>query len=91
MTSRFRWVLGAVISVSVVSALALAADVKKRGATSYMPVDQKEDFKTVAARMKGEKPAIMKRQLDLLAERYDLANKPAKAELITTLLYFKIY
>lgn len=42
-----------------------------------MPVVPKEDFKTVMERMKGQKSAIEKKHADLLAERYDLANKPA--------------
>lgn len=42
-----------------------------------MPVVPKEDFKTVMERMKGQKSAIEKKHEDLLAERYDLANKPA--------------
>jgi cytochrome c peroxidase len=46
--------------------------------TSYMPVDLKESFATVMRRMKAEKPKINKRQADLLNERYDLANHPAK-------------
>ena len=45
--------------------------------TSYMPVVPKEDFKVTMERMKAEKAAIMKRQADLLAERYDLRNDPA--------------
>src|SRR5436190_20451403 len=45
--------------------------------TSYMPVVPKEDFKTVMERMKGQKSAIEKKHEDLLAERYDLSNKPA--------------
>ena len=28
--------------------------------------------------MKAAKPEVMKRQMDLLKERYDLANRPAK-------------
>src|SRR5258708_11675785 len=49
----------------------------QRGATSYMPVDIKEPFATIMARMKAAQPAIQKRQADLLTERYDLANRPA--------------
>ena len=30
------------------------------------------------ARMKTAKPEVMKRQMDLLNERYDLSNRPAK-------------
>ncbi len=54
-----------------------AQDPAPRGATSYSPVDIKEDFASTMARMKGAKAAVMKRQLDLLAARYDLADKPA--------------
>jgi cytochrome c peroxidase len=45
--------------------------------TSYAPVDLKEDVAVVIARMKAAKPAVMKRQMDLLKARYDLANRPA--------------
>ena len=54
-----------------------AQEVPQKG-TSYAPVDLKEDIVVVIARMKTAKPEIMKRQLDLLKERYDLANRPAK-------------
>ncbi|MDO8355843.1 MAG: cytochrome B6, partial [Nitrospirota bacterium] len=42
------------------------------------PVDLKEDVAAVIARMNAAKPETMKRQMDLLNERYDLANRPAK-------------
>ena len=43
--------------------------------TSYAPVDLKEDLADVIARMKAAKPEVMKRQMELLKERYDLANQ----------------
>jgi len=46
--------------------------------SSYMPVDIKEPFAKTMARMKAAKPEVMKRQMDLLKERYDLSNRPAK-------------
>ena len=46
--------------------------------SSYSPVDVQEDFATVMARMSAAKAGIMKQQADLLAERYDLANRPAE-------------
>lgn len=46
--------------------------------TSYAPVDLKEDIAVVMARMKAAKPEVMKRQMDLLKDRYDLSNRPAK-------------
>jgi cytochrome c peroxidase len=48
-----------------------------RGASSYMPVDIKEPFAAIMSRMKAAQPEVQKRQADLLAERYDLANRPA--------------
>jgi cytochrome c peroxidase len=43
-----------------------------------MAVDIKETFAEIMAPMKKAKPEVMKRQMDLLNERYDLANRPAK-------------
>jgi cytochrome c peroxidase len=45
--------------------------------SSYSPVVIKEDFESTVARMKAAKPEIMKRQMDLLEERYDLSDRPA--------------
>jgi cytochrome c peroxidase len=47
------------------------------GKTSYAPVAGTEAFTTVKQNMEKERPAVMKRQLDLLAERYDLGKKAA--------------
>lgn len=49
----------------------------KKG-SSYAPVVIKEDFATIVGRMKAAKPGVMKRQADLLNERYDLSDHPAK-------------
>jgi cytochrome c peroxidase len=48
-----------------------------RAQTSYIPVNNDEDIGKVIARMSAAKPAIMKRQMTLLEERYDLSNRPA--------------
>jgi len=37
-----------------------------------------EDFPTLVRRLQAEKPAFAKRQQDLLAQRYDLADRPAQ-------------
>ncbi len=42
--------------------------------SSYMPVKIDESFSSVMTRMKAAKPEIMKRQLALLEQRYDLRN-----------------
>ncbi len=56
-----------------------ADEIKKKDPvpTSFSPVVPKEDFKTTMERMKAEKPAIEKRQHDLLALRYDLRDDAA--------------
>jgi len=54
------------------------AQVTGKQATSYAPVAIKEDFASIMARMTAAKPEIMKRQMDLLNERYDLSDRPAK-------------
>ena len=46
--------------------------------SSYSPVVITEDFSTIMSRMKAAKPEVTKRQMALLAERYDLGDRPAK-------------
>ncbi|WKB52790.1 hypothetical protein [Eleftheria terrae] len=57
------WLLGFALSAGVLSAAALAA--------------VEEDFPTLMKRLIQEKPRFAKRQQDLLAQRYDLADRPA--------------
>lgn len=66
------------VSAFIVSlATAFAQDTGEK-TSSYAPVDIKEDFKTIMARMKAAKPGVEKKHMDLLNERYDLSNRPAK-------------
>lgn len=65
-----------VMTVSIVGMMAYAEDSGK-GATSYSPVAIKEDFASIMARMKAAKPAVEKKHMDLLDERYDLSDRPA--------------
>lgn len=44
---------------------------------SYMPVTSSEGFESVMARMSAAKRDVMRRHAELLAQRYDLANRPA--------------
>jgi cytochrome c peroxidase len=44
---------------------------------SYFPVDDRESFAALHDRMTAAKPGIMKRQMDLLGDRYDLSDHPA--------------
>ena len=62
------------LSGNVVSAVGQDAQPVKN---SYLPVDDKESFATVHGRMAAAKAGIMKRQMDLLEERYDLSDHPA--------------
>jgi cytochrome c peroxidase len=86
MTSSTRtWTWTALAASAAVLTLAVAhaqqpppaQQPAPRGATSYMSVDIKEPFATTLQRMKAAQPAVQKRQADLLAERYELANRAA--------------
>jgi cytochrome c peroxidase len=54
------------------------AQQQQRGQTSYAPVDIKETFASIMARMTAAKSGIEKQHMDLLNERYDLTNRPAQ-------------
>jgi cytochrome c peroxidase len=62
--------------LGLLAGVAFAEEVKPRGATSYLPVDGQESLSSVMSRMRDAKAGVMKRQLDLLAERYDLSDRP---------------
>ena len=77
----FKWLLLSILTISIVM-VALAAEESPRTPalpkkTSYMPVVDAESFAAVRDRMSEAKPGVMKRQANLLAERYDLSNHPA--------------
>jgi cytochrome c peroxidase len=71
--SRYGIVIGL---IGVLIGLGVA-DAQPPKPSSYMPVIINDDFATVMARMKAAKADVMKRQRDLLAARYDLANRAA--------------
>jgi cytochrome c peroxidase len=66
-----------VYAAALVLPLALAAEQPAKN-SSYAPVAIGEDFTAIMARMKAAKAGVEKRQADLLQERYDLSNRPAK-------------
>ncbi len=68
-----------IVTASVFAAIGVVSgqDPPKKS-SSYAPVVITEPFPSVVARMKAAKPEIMKRQLALLEERYDMANRPSK-------------
>jgi cytochrome c peroxidase len=57
--------------------------VPRRGDSSYMPVALDAEFQEIHRKMSREKPAVMKRQITLLQERYDLANRPVRGVQMT--------
>lgn len=59
----------------VIGAGVLLAQDKKP--SSYAPVVINESFTTIMNRMSAAKAGVMQRQMALLEERYDLANRPA--------------
>ena len=67
-------IMGAV--VGTLSARAQTGSPPGPSKSSYLPVIE-ERFPTVMARMSGAKAAVMQRQMALLAERYDLSDRPA--------------
>ena len=80
----FKWLLFSIpiVTISIVIVSLSAEDSPRTPApaqkSSYLPVVDKESFSVVRDRMSAAKPGVMKRQADLLAERYDLSNRPAK-------------
>ena len=76
--SNWIWaLLGTLAIIVIVVGVPYAQESIQKG-TSYSPVDIKADFTAIMARMKVAKPEVMKRQMDVLNARYDLANRPAK-------------
>ena len=61
----------------IIMSISTFAQSPLKGESSYSPVVIKESFEAIMARMKAAKPEVMKRQMDLLNERYDLSNRPA--------------
>ena len=80
----FKWLLFSIsiLAIGIVIVSLSAEDSPRTPApaqkSSYLPVVDKESFSVVRDRMSAAKPGVMKRQTDLLAERYDLSNRAAK-------------
>jgi hypothetical protein len=72
---RGMWVLPAIVTLSLAFHVAHARD---QGKSSYMKVDITEAFASIMARMQAAKPDIERRHSDLLSERYDLSDRPAR-------------
>jgi len=68
------------VTAAVASATFTLAAEQTVGKTSYAPVAATESFSTVKQDMEKQKKAVMKRQMDLLGMRYDLADKPSRGD-----------
>jgi len=78
---KIRWaVFGFLCSLIIVFGVAFAQDMVK---SSYSPVVINEPFEKIMTRMKNAKSEVMKRQMDLLNERYDISNRPAKGVMMS--------
>jgi len=77
---RFRWLMIAVVGAAGVAMSAAWAQeaMTPKPPSSYMPVVARESFAKTMARMSAARADIMKRQMDLLEQRYDLSDRPAK-------------
>jgi len=76
-TTRRVWTMLAIAGALVGVNLAFGQQ-QQRGGTSYAPVDIKESFASIMARMTAAKPGVEKEHTALLNERYDLSNRPAQ-------------
>jgi cytochrome c peroxidase len=65
------------IAVATATSALLVTGMVSAQPSSYMPVDIHKTFDQIMAPFVAQKPAVMKRQMDLLADRYDLSNHPA--------------
>jgi cytochrome c peroxidase len=66
-----------VLIILGLSPAATLAQQPEKKPSSYLPVVE-EKLADVMARVEADKPNVMKRQMDLLAERYDLSDRPAQ-------------
>jgi len=71
-----RAVLGTALAACV--ACTAGAGGQEKRPSSYAPVVITEEFDAVVKRMEAAKPQVMERQMQLLAERYDLGDRPAR-------------
>src|ERR1700687_849570 len=80
---KFRWeIVGVIVACVAAMATLYAKNPQKTEPappvkSSYLPVVEKETFDAMHARMTAAKAGVMKRQMDLLATRYDLSDRPA--------------
>src|SRR4051812_17504481 len=69
-----RWLASVVVLIVPGAAYGQQSETTE---TSYLPVVVKEPPQTTQKRMEAAKPEIMRRQLRLIRDRYDLSDRPA--------------
>ena len=70
--------VGVAVAVCLCCRGSIAAGEEEQQPSSYAPVDIHEAFAVTMKKLSAVKPQFDKRQANLLAERYDLADRPAK-------------
>lgn len=73
---RMRWTF-LLLAAPILYVGVLQAQEPPKRKSSFMPVVPQEDFASVMRRMSAAKAEVMARQKSLLADRYDLGNRPA--------------
>src|SRR3977135_4751392 len=76
LTKSRKLLAGAAASVVIIALGSAYAQQGPRGKTSYMPFDITEPFSSIFARLSAQKPEVTREHMALLAERYDLSNRP---------------
>ena len=66
------------VAATVLAVVALGVWAADKPPSSYAPVVMPEEFAKTVAKMEAAKPDIKRRQAQLLQERYDLSDRPAK-------------
>lgn len=76
MRIKKQWAKPTILAAGLAAGVGLLL-AQDRMPSSYAPVDIHESFASIMTRMSTAKPDIMKRQMTILAERYDLSDRPA--------------
>ncbi len=73
-----RWTPVLAGALALTALACWAQDAAQAPPSSYAPVVSKEPFEKTMARMSAAKDQVMKIHMDLLRQRYDLGDRPAK-------------
>jgi cytochrome c peroxidase len=70
-----KWIKVALVASFLAACLIIVSAQEQKRTSSYAPVDLNLTFATVMGRMKAAKAEVMRRQMALLNERYDLSRR----------------